>query len=50
MSESDIFILRYYPERATPIELFQYFERFTTLRENLIKDEIKKLVEGENNE
>jgi len=25
MSESDIFILRYYPERTTPIELFQYF-------------------------
>lgn len=43
-------ILKSVKENSTPDEIKEKFERFITLRENLIKDEIRKLVEGENNE
>jgi len=43
-------ILKSVKENSTPNEIKEKFERFITLRENLIKDEIRKLVEGENNE
>jgi len=43
-------ILKSVKESSTPDEIKEKFERFITLRENLIKDEIRKLVEGENNE
>ncbi len=41
-------ILKSVKENSTPDEIKEKFERFITLRENLIKDEIRKLVEGEN--
>ena len=41
-------ILKSVKENSTPDEIKGKFERFITLRENLIKDEIRKLVEGEN--
>jgi len=43
-------ILKSVKESSTPDEIKEKFERFITLRENLIKDEIRKLVEVENNE
>jgi len=43
-------ILKSVKESSTPDEIKEKFERFVTLRENLIKDEIRKLIEVENNE
>lgn len=43
-------ILKSVKESSTPDEIKEKFERFITLRGNLIKDEIRKLVEVENNE
>ena len=43
-------ILKSVKEDSTPEEIEEKFKRFITLRENLIKDTIRKLVDGENNE
>ncbi len=43
-------ILKSVKESSRPEEIKEKFEQFITLRENLIKGEIRKLVEGENNE
>ncbi len=43
-------ILKSVKESSTSAEIEEKFKRFITLRENLIKDEIRKLVEVENKE
>jgi len=43
-------LLKSVKENSTPREIKEKFEQFITMRENLIKNEIKKLVWDENNE